>query len=69
MIHLNKFHSFLFHQESIPSSTAEKVKEAMLDGVQIALGLPENSLIKPFYSRLQLWYVIIHLLMCMHLNL
>lgn len=42
-------------QESIPSSTAEKVKEAMLEGVEIALGLPENSLKKPFYSRLQLW--------------
>ncbi|KAH6755114.1 oxidoreductase family protein [Perilla frutescens var. hirtella] len=42
-------------QESIPSSTAEKVKESMLEGVEIALGLPENSLKKPFYSRLQLW--------------
>ncbi|XP_047943617.1 renalase [Salvia hispanica] len=42
-------------QESIPSSTAEKVKKAMLEGVQLALGLPENSLKSPFYSRLQLW--------------
>ncbi|XP_057798326.1 uncharacterized protein LOC131014383 [Salvia miltiorrhiza] len=42
-------------QESIPSSTAEKVKKAMLEGVQLALGLPKNSLPNPFYSRLQLW--------------
>ncbi|GER55275.1 FAD/NAD(P)-binding oxidoreductase family protein [Striga asiatica] len=42
-------------QESIPSSTAEKVKESMLEGVEIALGLQKNSLEKPFYSRVQLW--------------
>ncbi|KAG8363767.1 hypothetical protein BUALT_Bualt19G0056600 [Buddleja alternifolia] len=42
-------------QESIPSTTAEKVKEAMLEGVELALGLQKNTLKKPFYSRLQLW--------------
>lgn len=42
-------------QESIPSTTAEKVKEAMLEGVELALGLPKNSLKRPFYSRVQLW--------------
>ncbi|KAL8555107.1 hypothetical protein ACS0TY_003058 [Phlomoides rotata] len=42
-------------QESIPSTTAEKVKVAMLEGVEIALGLPRNSLKSPFYTRLQLW--------------
>ncbi|KAI3448714.1 hypothetical protein Pfo_005379 [Paulownia fortunei] len=42
-------------QESIPSTTAEKVKEAMLEGVEIALGLQKNSLKRPFYSRVQLW--------------
>ncbi|KAL0413296.1 UNVERIFIED_CONTAM: hypothetical protein Sradi_1531300 [Sesamum radiatum] len=42
-------------QESVPSATAEKVKEAMLEGVEIALGLQKDSLKRPFYSRLQLW--------------
>ncbi|KAL3829865.1 hypothetical protein ACJIZ3_018667 [Penstemon smallii] len=42
-------------QESIPSTTAEKVKEAMLEGVEIALGLQKGSLQRPFYSRVQLW--------------
>ncbi|XP_051123644.1 uncharacterized protein LOC127246369 [Andrographis paniculata] len=42
-------------QESIPSGTAEKVKEAMLEGVESALGLQKNSLKRPFYSRVQLW--------------
>ncbi|KAL0375634.1 UNVERIFIED_CONTAM: hypothetical protein Scaly_0681000 [Sesamum calycinum] len=42
-------------QESVPSTTAEKVKEAMLEGVEIALGLQKDSLKRPFYSRLQLW--------------
>ncbi|KAL8028761.1 hypothetical protein ABFX02_14G181700 [Erythranthe guttata] len=42
-------------QESIPTTTAEKVKEAMFEGVEIALGLDKNSLKRPFYTRLQLW--------------
>ncbi|CAN4111305.1 unnamed protein product [Withania somnifera] len=42
-------------QESIPTATAEKVKEAMLEGVEKALGLSKGSLQKPFYTRLQLW--------------
>ncbi|KAG5626388.1 hypothetical protein H5410_011606 [Solanum commersonii] len=43
-------------QESIPNATAEKVKEAMLEGVEKALGLSKSSLKKPFYTKLQLWY-------------
>ncbi|KAL6531410.1 hypothetical protein OROMI_027773 [Orobanche minor] len=42
-------------QESVPSSTAEKVKQAMLEGVELALGLQKSSLKNPFYSRVQLW--------------
>ncbi|XP_070037600.1 uncharacterized protein LOC107785311 isoform X2 [Nicotiana tabacum] len=42
-------------QESIPAATAERVKEAMLEGVEKALGLSKNSLQRPFYTRLQLW--------------
>ncbi|XP_073271291.1 uncharacterized protein [Primulina huaijiensis] len=42
-------------QESIPSATAEKVKELMLEGLENALGLQKSSLKRPFYSRLQLW--------------
>ncbi|WMV11719.1 hypothetical protein MTR67_005104 [Solanum verrucosum] len=42
-------------QESIPNATAEKVKEAMLEGVEKALGLSKSSLKKPFYTKLQLW--------------
>ncbi|CAH9086980.1 unnamed protein product [Cuscuta europaea] len=42
-------------QESIPTDTAVKVKEAMLEGVEKALGLPPRSLKSPFYTRLQLW--------------
>ncbi|KAA8537044.1 hypothetical protein F0562_029522 [Nyssa sinensis] len=42
-------------QESIPTATAEKVKEAMLEGVETALGLSKGSLERPFYTRLQLW--------------
>ncbi|KAL6513268.1 hypothetical protein OROGR_020754 [Orobanche gracilis] len=42
-------------QESVPSSTAEKVKQAMLEGVELALGLQKSSLRNPFYSRVQLW--------------
>ncbi|EEF31084.1 conserved hypothetical protein [Ricinus communis] len=42
-------------QENIPNSTAEKVKAAMLEGVEVALGLAEGSLKLPFYSRVQLW--------------
>lgn len=53
------FISIGVHQESIPSITGEKVKAAMLEGVETALGLPKNSLKSPFYSRLQLWYAIV----------
>ncbi|PSS35791.1 Renalase [Actinidia chinensis var. chinensis] len=42
-------------QENIPTATAEKVKEAMLEGVENALGLSKSSLRRPFYTRLQLW--------------
>ncbi|KAJ6305671.1 hypothetical protein OIU78_021083 [Salix suchowensis] len=42
-------------QENIPTATAEKVKTAMLEGVEAALGLPKDSLQRPFYSRVQLW--------------
>ncbi|XP_057963253.1 uncharacterized protein LOC131154467 isoform X2 [Malania oleifera] len=42
-------------QENIPTATAEKVKASMLKGVEIALGLSEGSLKKPFYTRVQLW--------------
>ncbi|KAJ0966445.1 hypothetical protein J5N97_027583 [Dioscorea zingiberensis] len=42
-------------QESIPNITAEKVKEDMLGGVEIALGLTKGSLPHPFYTRVQLW--------------
>lgn len=42
-------------QESIPNITAEKVTAGMLEGVEIALGLPNGSLPKPVYSRVQLW--------------
>ncbi|XP_068635546.1 uncharacterized protein [Aristolochia californica] len=42
-------------QENVPKVTSERVKEAMLDGVEIALGLSKGSLQRPFYTRLQLW--------------
>ncbi|KAF8017833.1 hypothetical protein BT93_H2895 [Corymbia citriodora subsp. variegata] len=42
-------------QENIPVATAEKVKAGMLAGVEIALGLPEGSLPRPIYTRVQLW--------------
>ncbi|KAL6989457.1 hypothetical protein U1Q18_015206 [Sarracenia purpurea var. burkii] len=42
-------------QENIPAATAEKVKQAMLEGVENALGIPKSLLKKPFYTRLQLW--------------
>ncbi|KAF7137341.1 hypothetical protein RHSIM_Rhsim07G0074600 [Rhododendron simsii] len=42
-------------QESIPAVTADKVKAAMLEGVESALGLSKGSLKRPFYSRVQLW--------------
>ncbi|CAL5330502.1 unnamed protein product [Camellia sinensis] len=42
-------------QENIPTATAERVKEAMLEGVENALGLSKSSLKRPFYTRLQLW--------------
>lgn len=53
--HTHEGSNFLY-QESIPNATAEKVKEAMLEGVEKALGLSKRSLQKPFYTRLQLWY-------------
>ncbi|XP_059598315.1 uncharacterized protein LOC100241002 isoform X3 [Vitis vinifera] len=42
-------------QENIPTVTAEKVKEAMLAGVETALGHSAGSLKRPFYTRVQLW--------------
>ncbi|CAK7341009.1 unnamed protein product [Dovyalis caffra] len=42
-------------QENIPTATAEKVKTGMLEGVEAALGLPKDSLQRPFYTRVQLW--------------
>ncbi|KAJ4832621.1 hypothetical protein Tsubulata_001349 [Turnera subulata] len=42
-------------QENIPNATAERVKISMLEGVETALGLPKDSLPRPFYSRVQLW--------------
>ncbi|XP_022999075.1 uncharacterized protein LOC111493564 [Cucurbita maxima] len=42
-------------QENIPTSTAEKVKKNMLEGVEAALGLSKGSLPKPVYTRVQLW--------------
>lgn len=45
-------------QENIPSATAEKVKDDILEGVESALGLSKGSLQKPFYTRVQLWYAL-----------
>ncbi|KAJ4782862.1 FAD/NAD(P)-binding oxidoreductase family protein [Rhynchospora pubera] len=42
-------------QENIPNATAEKVKEEMLQGAELALGLPKGGLQKPLYTRVQLW--------------
>lgn len=42
-------------QENIPNVKAEKVTREMLQGIEIALGLREDSLQKPFYTRVQLW--------------
>ncbi|KAK3136913.1 hypothetical protein QOZ80_5BG0444890 [Eleusine coracana subsp. coracana] len=42
-------------QENIPKVTAEKVKEDMLGGVELALGLSKGSLQQPMYTRVQLW--------------
>ncbi|KAG8049159.1 hypothetical protein GUJ93_ZPchr0009g1292 [Zizania palustris] len=42
-------------QENIPKVTAEKIKEDMLRGVELALGLSRGSLQQPFYTRVQLW--------------
>ncbi|KAF3333066.1 NAD(P)-binding Rossmann-like domain-containing protein [Carex littledalei] len=42
-------------QENIPNVTAEKVKQEMLHGVELALGLPKGGLQQPFYTRVQLW--------------
>ncbi|KAJ7973501.1 FAD/NAD(P)-binding oxidoreductase family protein [Quillaja saponaria] len=42
-------------QENIPTATVEKVKRAMLEGVEAALGLSKGSLQKPVYTRVQLW--------------
>ncbi|GJN35369.1 hypothetical protein PR202_gb24137 [Eleusine coracana subsp. coracana] len=41
--------------ENIPKVTAEKVKEDMLGGVELALGLSKGSLQQPMYTRVQLW--------------
>lgn len=62
-------------QENIPKITAEKVKEDMLRGVELALGLSRGSLQQPFYTRVQLWYnnacleplvSVYHFIMCKH---
>lgn len=42
-------------QESIPTSTAERLKEAMLMGIESALGISHNSIHTPTYARVQLW--------------
>ncbi|TVU49315.1 hypothetical protein EJB05_00623, partial [Eragrostis curvula] len=42
-------------QENIPKVTAEKVKQDMLGGVELALGLSKGSLQQPMYTRVQLW--------------
>ncbi|KAG1347452.1 hypothetical protein COCNU_06G012810 [Cocos nucifera] len=42
-------------QENIPRVTAEKVKEDLLNDVELALGLSKGSLQRPFYTRVQLW--------------
>jgi predicted NAD/FAD-dependent oxidoreductase len=42
-------------QESIPVLKSEKVKREMLQGAELALGLPEGSMPVPFYVRPQLW--------------
>ncbi|PIA45227.1 hypothetical protein AQUCO_01700633v1 [Aquilegia coerulea] len=42
-------------QENVPNATAEKVTTGMLEGVEIALGLPKGSLPRPIYTRVQLW--------------
>ncbi|XP_074331307.1 uncharacterized protein LOC141668354 isoform X1 [Apium graveolens] len=42
-------------QENIPTVTAERVKETMLEGVEAVLGLSKSSLQRPFYTRVQLW--------------
>ncbi|KDP23682.1 hypothetical protein JCGZ_23515 [Jatropha curcas] len=42
-------------QENIRNATAKKVKTAMLEGVEAALGLPKSSLQMPFYTWVQLW--------------
>ncbi|XP_027350395.1 uncharacterized protein LOC113861635 isoform X1 [Abrus precatorius] len=42
-------------QENIPTATAAKVNDGMLEGIEAALGLSKGSLPKPFYTRLQLW--------------
>jgi hypothetical protein len=41
-------------QESIPALKSEKVKREMLQGAELALGLPEGSMPVPFYVRPQL---------------
>nr|POE69204.1 hypothetical protein CFP56_59049 [Quercus suber] len=42
-------------QENTPNAATKKVKAGMLGGVEAALGLPKESLQKPFYTRVQLW--------------
>lgn len=43
-------------QESIPIVKAERVRREMLQGAEIALGLPEGSIPSPFFTKVQLWY-------------
>ncbi|KAL1215139.1 hypothetical protein V5N11_028602 [Cardamine amara subsp. amara] len=42
-------------KENIPTVTADKVRDGMLQGVEIAMYFPQGSLPKPVYTRLQLW--------------
>ncbi|KAK7848921.1 Alpha-1,4 glucan phosphorylase L-1 isozyme, chloroplastic/amyloplastic [Quercus suber] len=44
-------------QENTPNAATKKVKAGMLGGVEAALGLPKESLQKPFYTRVQLCLV------------
>ncbi|RHN82198.1 hypothetical protein MtrunA17_Chr1g0207371 [Medicago truncatula] len=41
-------------QKNIPTVTATRVREGMLEGVEAALGLSKGSPPKPFYTKLQL---------------
>ncbi|CAL9219583.1 unnamed protein product, partial [Arabidopsis halleri] len=48
-------HCWTFFSTATYGKQNKKVKAGMLQGVEIALGLPEGSLPKPVYTRLQLW--------------